>query len=759
MKFLLVFKQKKNLDTFRDTITRLLAGGHEIVLAMQDQDAVHDQRLLDRLPSVGLTVVAAPTSRGDGWRASASSARSIRDWAQYLKPQYAGAAGLRQRTVDNLRKEFAIKGDLVLPLVEAEAARLLNDLLRHVETAIPSDPLHEEFIARHQPDVVIVTPGLHFGSGQADFIRSARAIGVPAWMLLFSWDNLSTKGALHVAPDLLFVWNERQRQEAVDLHGFPGDRVVVVGAPRFDEFFTLRSQLARADFFQPLGLDPDRPTLLYLCSSRFVAARELPFIRRWLATVRHSTHAGLRDCNVIVRPHPDVVLVEGEDSAEVRWPALAAATGHIQRPFADPAALVLRTKYRAQQAFYECLHHAEAVVGLNTSAELEAGIAGRPVLTVVADDEAVSGQSTTLHFNYLLREQGGFVVCAPNLATHVAQLEDAVDGTADPEDIRRFIASFLRPHGNRPVSDVLAEMLVSRAATAEGRAARSGLPISNAVRGVPGAEAEVTNVDDGSGEGSDDGPDGRADGEVTRVLRLDYPGSTAQVFATPETRGARRRGVLKLDPATVTWLGEHVHPGEVLYDIGAGIGAYALAAAMSRGSLVVAFEPGFATFTRLCDNVLANACTRSVIPLSVALGDRTGLLELEYRREAGGEAYTLRTHKWRALRDRREARYAQPVCAERLDDLVTRHGLPQPHAMRLAAGHGTEAVLAGARLQLARSELTAILLYARDAAQAETVSEILGTFGFAPQSSAAARHDRWTVTLVRTAEASPRPSP
>jgi hypothetical protein len=44
-------------------------------------------------------------------------------------------------------------------------------------------------------------------------------------MLLFSWDNLSTKGTLHVAPDLMFVWNERQRREAAELHDYPPERV------------------------------------------------------------------------------------------------------------------------------------------------------------------------------------------------------------------------------------------------------------------------------------------------------------------------------------------------------------------------------------------------------------------------------------------------------------------------------------------------------------------------------------------------------
>ena len=136
-------------------------------------------------------------------------------------------------------------------------------------------------------------------------------------MLLFSWDNLSTKGALPVPPDLMFVWNERQRQEAAELHDFPADRVVVAGAPRFDEFFALTPRVSREAFFAPLGLDPARPALLYLCSSRFIAARELAFIRSLARRAARVPGSPLAACNVIVRPHPDVALV---DDGRAGWP-------------------------------------------------------------------------------------------------------------------------------------------------------------------------------------------------------------------------------------------------------------------------------------------------------------------------------------------------------------------------------------------------------------------------------------------------------
>jgi FkbM family methyltransferase len=744
MRFLFVLKQKKNLDTFRGVLAKLCADGHTVVLALQDRDADRDQRLRDEFPDASFEVVACPDVRGDSWRGSAALMRSVRDWAHYLKPQYRGLSGLQRRTAEQLAKQFGLRADELPTALEPEPTARLHDLLERIEAAIPSDPLHQEFIERHTPDVVVVSPGLHFGTGQADFVKSARAIGVPVWMLLFSWDNLSTKGALHVAPDMMAVWNERQRQEASELHAFPPDRVVVVGAPRFDEFFRLRGVLSRDDFFAPLDMEAARPAVLYVCSSRFVADRELSFIRRWLAALRASANPLLRRCSLIVRPHPDVTLVEGDPGTEVRWPGMRGGVGVVQRPFDDPHALVLRTKYQTQQAFYECLHHAAAVVGLNTSAELEAGIAGRPVLTLLADDEAVQGQSSTLHFRYLLREHGGFVSCAPDLAAHMQQLGEVLAGAVDEGETRRFIGSFLRPHGDRSVSELLADVLVTRTP-----ARRTwGPPSSGGPAALVAAAPDAARV--ASPEPGDESSDAVALPQAPlSEIRIGYPSATARVFATPGTRA--KRGVLPLDPAMAEWLADEVRPGEVLYDIGAGIGAYSLVAATSRGALVVAFEAGYASFARLCDNLVLNGCNHSVIPLSIALGSRTGLFGLEYRRDAGDEAYTLGTTAWRARADRAERRYAQPVCAERLDDVIARHRLPQPHALRLAADRGTEAILEGAPTLLANPQLRSLVVQLRDAQQAETIAERLEAPGFVVRSNIAGHHERHTVWLVRRA--------
>jgi len=349
MKFLLVAKQEKNVEAYLATLGSLVERGHDVAVAIQERDEARDRRIAQQIVSPRFRVVPCPAARVDEWASVAALVRRLRDCLQFLTPPFAGASAVQRRIFVKLRQDFGVDADAdallaaFQALSQAQIARI-DTVLRLVERSIPTSDLFDEFLRSEKPEVLLISPLVHFGSAQADVAASARRLGIPVWMLLYSWDNLSTKGCLHVEPDLMFVWNEQQRAEAGELHRFPASRVVVVGAPRFDSFFDLRPALTRAQFHDALGLDPARPTLLYLCSSRLIAPCELEFVHRWLAAVRSAEAEQLRGCNVVIRPHPDIDLLPPDAGFDrVRWPSAPRLDAHVARPFDDAGAVVLRT--------------------------------------------------------------------------------------------------------------------------------------------------------------------------------------------------------------------------------------------------------------------------------------------------------------------------------------------------------------------------------------------------------------------------------
>jgi hypothetical protein len=121
----------------------------------------------------------------------------------------------------------------------------------------------------------------------------------------------------------------------------------------------------------------------------------------------------------------------------------------------------------ADQTLYDSLYHAAVCVGLNTSAMIEAGILGKPVLTLVTEEFA-GGQEETFHFHYLRASNGGLLIEARSLAEHVQQVGHALRTGGAGTETRRFVERFVRPRGlETRVTPIMVEEIARAAALAK----------------------------------------------------------------------------------------------------------------------------------------------------------------------------------------------------------------------------------------------------------------------------------------------------
>ena len=112
--------------------------------------------------------------------------------------------------------------------------------------------------------------------------------------------------------------------------------------------------------------------------------------------------------------------------------------------------------------YFDTLYHSAAVVGINTSAFIEAGIVGRPVHTLVVAEMA-DNQTGTVHFNYLLNAGGGLLEVARSFAEH-EELLDASLAKADGAGRKPFVRAFVRPNGlDVPATPMFVEAVESMA--------------------------------------------------------------------------------------------------------------------------------------------------------------------------------------------------------------------------------------------------------------------------------------------------------
>lgn len=453
MKVLFMMKHPGSARNFDSLLATLAERGHRIHLAFEGIDERNAGPLIKRLerefPSV--THGRAPKGGGHIFGALAKTVRLSLDYLRYLHPRYASATGLRARAAGQAPRQLVRLTSR--PLVRSRIGIwLVRRLLLIAERALPVPADVLAYLKKSDPDVVLLTPLVGLGSRQADHLRAAKRAGLRTCYCVHSWDNLTNKGLLRDIPDLVTVWNEQQAREAVELHGVPRNRLAVAGASSYDHWFDWRVSRTREEFCAEVGLDPEKPFVLYVCSSPFVAPNEVAFVRRWIGEFRKANDGRLRNVGVLVRPHPQhfeqwrKADMKKFDNVAV-WPAKGR----------DPIDEASRNEY------FDSIYHAGAVFGINTSALIESGIVGRSVFTLLAEDFKET-QEGTLHFHYLA-EANGLLHVAGTVEESARQIAEALDRPEPDERSWRFVESFLRPGGlDTPATPATADAIQALAA-------------------------------------------------------------------------------------------------------------------------------------------------------------------------------------------------------------------------------------------------------------------------------------------------------
>ena len=450
MRLLFFARHWSYLRNFESAIEALASRGHTLHLAVDREESMGGRQMVERLVARfpdHISMGNAPGRGVDGWSELARKIRLGLDYLRFLEPAYVSTPHLGDRA-----RERAPVG--VVRLMAGRAGRspairrLAGIVLRGLERGLPIDRGLRDYIAAARPDAVLITPLVDIGSPQLDHFAAARSLGLRTVLPVGSWDHLSSKSLLRAWPDAIVVWNEIQKREAVDMHGVPADRVFVTGAQSYDQWWGRRPSRTREQFCARVGLRADRPFVLYVCSSLFRGTADEPaFVVDWIAALRSSADPRLRDVGILVRPHP-ARLDEWRD---------VDLTGYRNLSFWGAHPVDAESK----EDYFDSMYYSAGVVGLNTSAFLEAACVGKPVHTVLVPEISSHNQEGTIHFRYLTEVNGGLLRIAHGVEEHLHLLADSLagEGGGDPR-AAAFAAGFIRPFGlDQPATPRFADVL------------------------------------------------------------------------------------------------------------------------------------------------------------------------------------------------------------------------------------------------------------------------------------------------------------
>lgn len=406
---------------------------------------------LSEFPQVGFTWVPR---RQDRWRRFIFPARELRSYASYVsRPEQS------RFYLERWQKYLtpALRALVGLPMLRhIVGSGPVRAGLRWFENLVPAAPEVVDFVRSIDPEVIVSTPVNMRFSEEVETIKAGKALGIPTILPVLSWDNLTTKGLIHITPTQTLAWNDAHAEEAIVVHGIAKDAVTVVGSPFFDKWLdrdTLR--LARSEFLARLGLSPDESYLLYLGSSANIAVDETWVVEEILTALQQHPDSRVNKLRIVARPHPANFdkFKRLEALGIVCWPKQGSLPESLE----------------AKQDFFNSVDHSIAVIGINTSGMIDATIMGKPCLAFVTEKYART-QSQAVHFGHLV---------AADVVARYTSGEGVADGLlrlqTDGDDRERqrtaFILDFVRPYGQQnPAGRVAAEVICAAAEGLSGHA-------------------------------------------------------------------------------------------------------------------------------------------------------------------------------------------------------------------------------------------------------------------------------------------------
>lgn len=207
---------------------------------------------------------------------------------------------------------------------------------------------------------------------------------------------------------------------------------------------------------------------------------------------------------------------------------------------------------------------------------------------------------------------------------------------------------------------------------------------------------------------------------------LDYPTKALLIQATTKWEKGFRAEACAKEPWTVTWIEAMQAGRDVLWNVGANVGSYALIAG-SRGIPTMAIEPGYASFAALCNNVLANRLERLITPICAALALDVDVTPLAYRSTEAGAA----SHAFGST-DAPKAVGTLPTLTlslDMLDLMVKLRGAPRPTHLLIDVDGAEALVLRGGSVVLTEHVRSVMIEVQHDLA--EEIGSLLASFGYA----------------------------
>ncbi len=223
-------------------------------------------------------------------------------------------------------------------------------------------------VAETAPDALLLGTSVNGRDHEREFVRAGRERRIPSLAVLDFWSRYRERfedagGALEDLPDRVAVMDERAREEMLAA-GFPAGVLEITGSPALEDLGPeWAARVDRGRVRRSLGVGPEELLVVYASQPlRLVGPEpECEVLAEVVGALPGRDPTGGREVVLLVRPHPR------EDPARLVEATRRARARVVVSGAGDPR---------------EVVASADLVLGRSSVLLLEAGLLGRPVLSL-----------------------------------------------------------------------------------------------------------------------------------------------------------------------------------------------------------------------------------------------------------------------------------------------------------------------------------------------------------------------------------------
>jgi hypothetical protein len=258
---------------------------------------------------------------------------------------------------------------------------VLRNTVRFLDFVCVSDNRFKSLFQKYKPDLVFL-PRLDLILDQS-LLRQAKKRHIKTVGMIGAFGTItSPQSSYRLLPDILIVWGEAMKKQAVKYLGARKENLYVSGIPAFDHYIT-QSRTNKNSFCKPFSIDPAKRVVLFVS----VAAQnptEYQVLKKLHSAVLEKKLP--HDIVFLVRNHPAYDMVKGNIVRGDLEPSEHVVFDNAQT-FLPHKESYLENMRNDMSHLADSLYHSEMVITTASTITIEASLFDKPTIHLGFDGD------------------------------------------------------------------------------------------------------------------------------------------------------------------------------------------------------------------------------------------------------------------------------------------------------------------------------------------------------------------------------------